>query len=201
MNVLLSILAEFGPCAPIEVLDYLRSNIFCQRNKFSSEEWTQSKIRHKLNNLVESNKIIFKFESKSGFKVRYGLSRFKYYLLQEPRFLRVKGYIKRCMFCGMPIYIEDSNVFHFQYKCKQYTPQEHFKLMKVDTFWVIISRDYVYGILDDLQSSALRLPGKINNKSSGNSFSELWLINECARKQELIEPDRLLPIKAEEFIA
>ena len=55
-------------------------------------------------------------------------------------------------------------------------------------------------ILDDLQSGKLRLPGRNQNKLDKDVYSELWLINEMAREKELIESDRLLPLKAEEFI-
>ncbi len=201
MSDILSILTEFGPCSPFEVLEYLRSNLFYHKGNYTSEEWTYSKIRHQLDKLVQNDKRIFKFECNSGYRVRYGITRFKYYLLREPRYLKVKGYIKRCMFCGMPIYIEESNVFHFKYKCKQYNFQDYYKLLNIDDFWAIISRDYVYGILDDLNSSVLRLPGSNKNKSNYKTYSELWLINTIARKKEFIESDRLLPIKAEEYIA
>ncbi len=46
----------------------------------------------------------------------------------------------------------------------------------------------------------LRLPGRNQNKLDKDVYSELWLINEMAREKELIESDRLLPLKAEEFI-
>ena len=105
------------------------------------------------------------------------------------------------MFCGMPIYIEDTNVFHFEYNCKKFKSQNYFKLLKLNTFWAIISTDFVYGILDDLQSGIFRLPGKNQDKSNEDIFSELWLINEKARESDLIESDRLLPLKAEEYIA
>ncbi|GAJ17947.1 unnamed protein product, partial [marine sediment metagenome] len=44
-------------------------------------------------------------------------------------------------------------------------------------------------------------PGRNQNKSNEDILSELWLINERAREKELIESDRLLPLKAEEYIA
>lgn len=200
MNIIQSTLLEFGPCATPEILDYLRSNLFYQRGYYSPIEWTRSKIKYQLKKISQTNDKISKFQSNSGFKVRYGTTKFKYYLLQEPRYLRVKGYIKRCMFCGMPIYIYDSKEFHFKYKCKQYKTQKYFKLLKVDIFWAIISPNFVHGILDDLQSCKLRLPGRNQNKLDKDVYSELWLINEMAREKELIESDRLLPLKAEEFI-
>ena len=178
----------------------MRSNLFYQRGYYSPIEWTRSKIKYQLKKISQTNDKISKFQSNSGFKVRYGATKFKYYLLQEPRYLRVKGYIKRCMFCGMPIYIYDSKVFHFKYKCKQYKTQKYFKLLKVDIFWAIISPNFVHGILDDLQSGKLRLPGRNQNKLYKDVYSELWLINEMAREKELIESDRILPLKAEEFI-
>ena len=72
--------------------------------------------------------------------------------------------------------------------------------MKVNNFWAIISRDYVYGVLDNLQSCKMRLPGRNQTKSNENLLSELWLINEKAREKMLIESDRVLPLKAEEYI-
>jgi len=200
MDIIESILLEFEPCAITEVFDYLRSDLFYQKGNYSLEEWTRSKIRYHLDKLSQENKKIFKFESNSGFKVRYGFSKFKYYLLEEPRYLKVKGYLKRCMYCGMPMYIIDADVFHFKYKCKQYQPQENFKLLKVDDFWAISSRDFVCGILDDLQSPTLRLPGVNRNQNNKEFFSELWLINEKAREMGIIESDRLLPLKAEEYL-
>ena len=201
LHIIQSILLEFGPCATTEILDYLRSDLIYQRGHYTSQEWTRRKIKYQLDKVSRENDKIFKFKSNSGFKVRYGTTKFEYYLLQEPRYLRVKGYLKRCMFCGMPIYIKDINVFHFRYNCKQYEPQNYFKLLKLDDFWAIISCDFVYGVLDDLQSCTLRLPGRIQNKSNTDIVSELWLINEKAREQELVESDRLLPLKAEEFIS
>ena len=200
MGIIQTILLEFGPCAIPEILDYLRSNFFYQKGYYTSIEWSRSKIKYQLKKISKENDEIFKFQSINGYKIRYGTTRFKYYLLMEPRYLRVKGYIKRCMFCGMPIYIFDSKVFHFKYKCKQYQTQNFFKLLKVDFFWAIVSRNYIHGILDDLQSGKLRLPGRNQNKSYKGIHSELWLINKKAREKELIESDRLLPLKAEEYI-
>ncbi len=200
MDIIQTILLEFGPCATPEILDYLRSDLFYQKGHYHSQEWTRSKIKYQLDKISQKKENIFKLYSNSGFKVRYGNSKFEYYLLQEPRYLKVKGYVKRCMFCGMPIYIKDTNVFHFKYNCRQYTPQKYFKLLKIDTFWAIISRDFIYGVLDNLQSCGIRLPGKNQNKSNEDVLSELWLINEKAREKEIIEPDRILPLKAEEYL-
>ena len=201
MNIIQSILSEIGPCAITEILDYLRSDLFYRKGNYYEQEFTRSQIKYQLDKISIENNKIFKFKCSSGFNVRYGSTKFKYYLLEEPRYLKVKGYIKRCMFCGMPIYIEDTNVFHFNYKCKQCQPQNYFKLLKLDSFWAILSQNFVYGILDDLQSCTLRLPGPNRNNSNEEIFSELWVINEKAREMELIEPDRLLPLKAEEHIA
>jgi len=201
MNIIYSILLEFGPCSSLEMLDFLRSDLYYQKGYISSEEWTHSKIQYQLKKISRNNKDIFKFLCDDGFKIRYGTTKFQYYLLQEPRFLKVKGYLKRCMFCGMPIYINESKVFHFKYKCNQYQEQKYFKLVKIDYFWTIISRDFVYGILDDLKSCSLRLPGKNKSKTKDNFLSELWLINETLREKEIIEFDRLLTLKAEEYIA
>ena len=200
LDIIQTILLEFGPCATPEILDYLRSNFFFQKGFYTSIEWNQSKIKYQLKKISKENNTILKFQSRTGYKVRYGITKFKYYSLKEPRYLRVKGYIKRCMYCGMPIYIYDSKVFHFKYKCKQYESQNFFKLMKIDTFWAIISPNFVHGILDDLQSGNLRLPGRNQDKSYKKIYSELWLINEKAREKELIEFDRLLPLKVEEYI-
>ncbi len=200
MDIIQTILLEFGPCATPEIFDYLRSDLFYQKGHYPSQEWTRSKIKYQLDKISQKNEKIFKLFSNSGFKVRYGNSNFEYYLLQEPRYLKVKGYVKRCMFCGMPIYIKDTNVFHFKYNCRQYTPQKYFKLLKIDTFWAIISRDFVYGVLDNLQTCTIRLPGKNQNKSNGGVLSELWLINEKAREKEIIESDRILPLKVEEYL-
>lgn len=201
INIIYSILLEFGPCSSTEILDFLRSDLYYQKGHFSSQEWTRSKIQYQLEKISLKSDKIFKFQSNSGFQNRYGATKFQYYLLQEPRYLKVQGYLKHCMFCGMPIYINKAKVFHFKFKCNQYQEQKYFKLLKVEDFWAIISRDFIYGILDDLRSCALRLPGRNQNKSNEDILSELWLINERAREKELIESDRLLPLKAEEFIA
>jgi hypothetical protein len=200
INIIYSILLEFQPCNAQEILDYMRSNLFYQKGNLSHQEWTVSMINYQLDKLGQENDKIFKFQSKSGFKVRYGMSKFDYYLLMEPRYLRENGYLKRCMFCGMPIYINDTKVFHFKYQCKQYIPQEFFKLIKVDYFWAIISRNFVHGVIDDLQSLNLRLPGKNQDKNLDGIHTELWKINEKAREKNLIEKDRLLPLKVDEFI-
>ncbi len=200
-NIIHSILLEFGPCSIIEILDYMQSDLFYQKGYFSPKEWTHRRVEYQLDKICKNNKKIFKFQCNSGFKVRYGMTKFIYYLLREPRFLKSQGYLKHCMFCGMPIYINDNEVFHFTYKCNQYQKQDYFNLIKVNNFWGIISRDFVYGILDDLHSCVLRLPGTIYKKTHASPLSELWLINQKARKNELIESDRLLPLKAEEFIA
>ena len=201
MNIIHSILSEIGPCATTEVLEYLRSDLFYQKGNYCEQEWNRSQIKYQLDKISQDNDEIFKFKCSSGFNVRYGYTKFIYYLLEEPRYLKVKGYIKRCMFCGMPIYIEDTNIFHFNYKCKQCQPQNYFKLLKLDSFWAILSQNFVYGILDDLQSCTLRLPGRNKNISNEEILSELWLINEKARERGFIESDRLLPLKAEEYIA
>lgn len=200
MNIIDLILLEFQPCNARELLDYMRSNLFYQKGNLSHREWTVSMINYQLDKLAQENDKIFKFQSNNGFKVRYGMSKFDYYLLMEPRYLRENGYLKRCMFCGMPIYINDTKVFHFKYQCQQYKPQEYFKLIKVDNFWAIISRDFVYGVLDDLQSLILRLPGKNQNKNLDGIHTELWKINEKAREKKFIEKDRLLPLKVDEYI-
>lgn len=200
-NIIHSILLEFGPCSSAEILDFMKSDLFYQKGHISSEEWTHSKIQYQLDKISLKDDKIFKFQSNSGYKNRYGLTKFQFYLLYEPRYLKVKGYLKHCMFCGMPIYINGTEVFHFRYKCNQYQEQDYYKLIKVENIWAIISCDFVYGILEDLHSSALRLPGWNQNKSSDNFLSELWLINEKAREKELIEFDRLLPLNAEEYIA
>jgi hypothetical protein len=200
MNLIESIILEFGPCSTTEILDYLRSDLVFQKGHYSKKEWTRSKIRYQLNKIVKNNPKILKFSCNSGYSVRYGLTKFEYYLLEEPRYLKPEGYLKRCMYCGMPIYINGTRVFHFKYNCKQYHPQNYFNLLKLKDFRAIISRDFIYGILDDLQSCEIRLPA--NNQITSNKIflSELWLINEKAREKEIIESDRLLPLKAEEYI-
>lgn len=200
MKIIETILNEFGPCSTSEVLDYLNSDFFYNKGNYSSHDWTKSNIRYYLDKISQENEKIFKFESSSGYKVRYGLSNFEYYLRSEPRFLKVKGQLKRCIYCGMPIYANENNEFHFKYKCEQCIPQDYFKLVKLNSIWVIISRDYVFGVLDDLSSCSIRLPGKNQDSQKDNSLSELWLINEKARELELIEEDRLLTLKADEFI-
>ncbi|KKN42879.1 hypothetical protein LCGC14_0708760 [marine sediment metagenome] len=200
MNIIRSILLEYGPCSSTEILDYIRSELFYKKGYYSPQEWTERKIKYQLDKLSTSDNKVFRLQSSSGFKFRYGYSKFDYFLLREPRYLKVEGYLKRCMFCGMPIYIFGSKIFHFKYNCQQYTPQNHFKLLKVDIFWAVISRDFVYGVIDNLESCTIRLPGKNRNNSYENILSELWLINEKAREKEIIEFDRILPLKVEEYL-
>ncbi|MBD3211872.1 MAG: hypothetical protein GF311_04615 [Candidatus Lokiarchaeota archaeon] len=199
-EIIKQILIELGPCAVNEALDYIRSGFFLQKGNLSLEEWTYSKLKYHFDKIIEENKVLFKFNCDSGYQVRYGPTKFEYYLLEEPRYLRESGYLKRCMFCGMPIYINGRKVFHFRYNCKQYIPQKYYHLLKIDNFFAIISRDFIYGILDDLQSCKIRLPSYNQIESSENVQSELWLINKIARERELIEPDRLLSLRAEEYI-
>ncbi|MEJ2251218.1 MAG: hypothetical protein P8Y97_16390 [Candidatus Lokiarchaeota archaeon] len=200
-EIIKTILEEFGPCATNEVLDYLRSNLIIEKGNLDFQEWTRRKVRYHLNKIVKNNKKLFKFRCNSGYKVRYGYTKFNYYLLEEPRYLKERGYLKRCMFCGIPIYIQETNVFHFKFDCKQYKPQDYFKMLKINDSWAIISRDFVYGVLDDLQSCELRLPDNNPNNSDKEIQSELWLINKKAREKGIIESDRLLSLKAEEYIA
>ncbi|MHA1151000.1 MAG: hypothetical protein ACTSR8_22490 [Promethearchaeota archaeon] len=200
MSLIYSLLLEFGPCSTTELLDFLNSDLYLHKGLPVCQDFTRSKLRYQLNKFAKNNKEIFKFRCENGFKVRFGTTIFKYYLPYEPRSLKVQGYLKPCIFCGMPIYINQNKVFHFKYKCSQYQEQEYFRLLKLENFWAIISRDFVYGILDNLHSYELRLPGPIKNKTNSNIKSELWLINDEAREREIIEPDRILPVKAEEFI-
>lgn len=200
-NIINSIVEEFGPCAINEVLDYLHSDLLIQKGHMTLEEWNRRKIRYHINKLVKSNNNIFKFKCETGYKVRYGFTKFTFYLLEEPRYLKESGYLKRCMFCGIPIYIQGTKVFHFKYDCKQYKPQNYLKLLKFNDSWAIVSRDFIYGILDSLQSCQLRLPRGNPGNYDENIKSELWLINKKAREKGIIEPDRLLSLNAEEFIA
>ena len=195
-----SILYDLSPCSIAEIYDYIHSDLFYIRGNISSEDLTMSKIRYELERLVETSPQIFKFHCKSGYKIRYGLTKFRYYLPNEARFLKVKGYIKRCMFCGMPIYIEEDNLFHFKYKCKQYHPQDHFQLVKIQNLWAIISHAFIHGLLDNLHSAVLRLPEGIKNKTPEN-ISEWWLVNKIIQKKGYIEKDKFLPVRGEEFIA
>lgn len=104
------------------------------------------------------------------------------------------------MFCGMPMYVKNAQVFHFQYNCKQYHPQKHFKLLKLNNFWAIISQSFIHGILDDLQTQELRLPSSLSGHNGSSFSSELWIINHEARKKGLIEPDSLLSVDVEEYL-
>ena len=104
------------------------------------------------------------------------------------------------MFCGMPIYVEEENIFHFKYNCKQYIPQDHFKLVKIQNFWVIISHAFIHGLLDNLHTAVLRLPDTFKDKTPEKT-SEWWLINKFLRKKGYIKNDKVLTVKGEEFIA
>ncbi|MHA1727248.1 MAG: hypothetical protein ACTSWY_00770 [Promethearchaeota archaeon] len=200
MDFIKNIISEFGPCAPLEILDYIHSDFFYQKGYFTPQDWTLSKIKYHLEKIAKEDNEIFKFQTHSGYKIRYGHTKFEYYLSEEPRFLKAKGSLRRCIFCGMPVYVNENKEFHFKYKCEQYIPQEYFKLLKIHDKYAIISRDYIYGIIDNLQSCSIRLPGRNQNMQEENIHSELWLINEQARKLHVIEKDRLLPLKVEEFI-
>ena len=200
MNLINTIITEIGPISSIEILDYLNSDLFYERGNFSSEEWTRSKIQYQMDKLAREKENVYKFTCNSGFKTRYGTTKFNYFLSEEPRFLKVRGYLKRCMYCGIPIYIHDTKIFHFNFKCDQFYPQSYFNLLKVNDFWAIISKDYIYGVLEDFQTCMLRLPGIIKLKSKKDVQSEFWMINLKAKEQELIESDRILLIYAEETL-
>ena len=200
MNIIKSLLSELQPCAAGELIDFLRSDLFYEKGYYTSENLTNRRVRYYLDKISQKNNKIFKFQSESGFKIRYGNSKFKYYSLNEPRFLTVKGHLNRCLYCGMPIYCNESDTFHFKFNCKEYIGQDYYSLLKIDNFWAIVSNYFVYGILDNLQSSTLRLPGKNPNYAIDGINSELWKVNDYAREKKLIEKDQILSIKAKEFI-
>ncbi len=199
-NFFKSILYDLSPCSVAEIYDYIHSDLFYIRGNICTEELTMKKIRYELERLVKINTQIFKFQCKSGYRVRYGFTKFKYYISNEARFLKVKGYIKRCMFCGMPIYVEEDHLFHFKYKCNQYHPQDFFQLVKIQDFWVIISHAFIHGILDNLHSAVLRLPEGNKNSKSENT-SEWWLINKILRKKVYTKNDKIFFVRGEEYIA
>lgn len=199
-KLLLEILDELSPCSVAEIIDYFNSDLFYIKGNICKEDITVQKIRYELEKLVKKIPQVVKFQCQDGYKVRYGITKFKYYLLSEPRYLRVAGYIKRCMFCGMPMYIEDQKVIHFKHHCPQYQPQNFFQLIKLENFWAIISKAYIHGVMNDLNSAQLRLPDR-NESSNALTTSELWLINQKARENHLIERDQILPIKGDEYIA
>ncbi|MGQ4876207.1 MAG: hypothetical protein ACP6IY_19235 [Promethearchaeia archaeon] len=200
MDIIKSILFEMDPCSSAEILDYINSDLFYYRGYNNPKELNLSQITRRLNTISKNSNKIFKFECENGYKNRFGISKYQEYLASEPRYLKVYGYMERCMFCGMPVYVYQNKSHHFKYKCEKYPEQNIFKLIKVESLYAIISQHYVYGVLDDLQSCNLRLPGKNNNKSRKNILSELWLINEFTKENGLIDSEQLLTLKAEEYI-
>jgi len=198
MNLIHTIIKDIGPISSTELLDYLNSDLFYKKGYFTHEEWTRSKIQYRLDKLTRNFDDIFKFKCKSGLNARYGISKFKTFLSEEFRFLEVKGYLKRCMYCGIPIYIQDEKIFHFKFKCEQFFPQSFFKLLKVDDFWAILSENFIFGILEDFQSCSIRLPGNFKSKAEKDILTEFWLINTRAKEQEIINKDQILKIYAEE---
>jgi hypothetical protein len=199
-KILISILYEISPCSIAEIYDYIHSDLFFLRGNICYKDFDLKKLRYELERLVAMNPHIYKFQCDSGYKVRYGFTKFLYYLPNEPRFLRVKGSLKRCMFCGMPIYAEENHIFHFKYNCEHYHPQNHFRLIKINGFWVIISRVGLIGIIDDINSTNLRLPDRVTNIDPNNT-SEWWLINRLLRKRGYTESEAFFPIIGDEYIS
>ncbi|MGQ4876269.1 MAG: hypothetical protein ACP6IY_19580 [Promethearchaeia archaeon] len=201
MDIIYSVLLELQPCSSAEILDFINSNLFYYRGYKNPGELTLSQINYYLKKIIRNSAKIFRFECENGYKIRFGLSKYHGYTPSEPRYLKVQGNIEHCMYCGMPIYNHHGKEYHFEYNCDKYDEQSEYKLIKVGKIYAIISRQYIHGILDDLQSCYLRLPGKNGNLTHKNIFSELWVINEHARKNGLIDADQLLTLKAEEFIS
>ncbi len=198
--LILSILQELSPCSSYEIYDYMKSDFFYKKGNLYLDHISIARISRFLVQIEKENKSIFKFICADGFNFRYGYTKFKFYLPLEPRYLKPQGYLKRCMNCGMPIYIEGDRVFHFKYHCSQFQQQDYFKLIKFGKKRAIISHNFVYGVIDDLNTSNLRFPFK-NMDNQENILSELWIINETARKLGLIELDKILPLKADEYIS
>ncbi|WP_457556509.1 hypothetical protein [Candidatus Harpocratesius sp.] len=206
-DLLLSILKEFSPCSSYEIYDYIRSDFFYEKGNICLEDVSIHRISTYLTQIEKERPEIVKFRCKSGFPLRYGYTKFKYFLLDEIRYLRPKGYLKRCMYCGMPMFIEENHIFHFKYKCDQYQHQNMFKLIKFGSKRAIISANFVFGVIDDINQGKFRLPDTFSKtlyhekEKKPSVYSELWMINHKAREIGIIEKDRLLPLKAEEYIA
>jgi len=198
--LILSILQELSPCSSYEIYDYMKSNFFYEKGHYYFDDLSIPKISRFLTQIEKENSNIFKFKCSDGFNFRYGFTKFKYFLPLENRYLRPQGYLKRCMHCGMPIYIEGNRIFHFKYQCSQYKQQNYYKLLRFGKKKAILSHNFIYGVIDDLNSGILRLPYK-SKQDNERVASELWLINEKARKIGWIESDRLLSLKADEYIS
>lgn len=204
-EILEQIITSLSPCAINEILDYIQSDLFHEKGYLIKEDFSESQIRYRVEKLISADKRFFKFYCLNGYEVRYGYTQFHYYLLEEPRYLRPKGYIKRCMYCGMPIFVEDTHIFHFPYHCKQHHPQQKFRLLRMEKSVVIYSDHYIHGIMDGINAGSIRLPANYGSESSSSSslgiLSEWWQINELARDQNKISQTDLLYVKAEEYLA
>ncbi|MHA1794854.1 MAG: hypothetical protein ACTSUK_01990, partial [Promethearchaeota archaeon] len=94
-ELILSILQEFSPCSSYEIFDYIQSDFFLERGNIFLEEFSIKRISSYLIQIEKENQDIVKFQCSTGYPLRYGYTKFKYYLLEENRYLRTQGYLKR----------------------------------------------------------------------------------------------------------
>ena len=189
---------EFGPCSVRDLYDYLRSDLAHKRGLHVGAEINLDNLRNSLEKLIERDQRIIKFQCKSGTKIRYGFTKYVSILPTEPRFLKVKGRLDRCFRCGQLKFTSESKIFHLPAACPFYKAQNYFKILKINDARVIISENFVYGVIDNLNTPQIRFPGVIFDKTVNDRISELWYINNIAHQQEIIIPDRLLPLKVDE---
>jgi hypothetical protein len=191
-------LVEFGPCSVRDLYDYLRSTFAIKRGLYCPRDLTINGIRTELEAIVGEEGTVAKFQCTSGTKVRYGITQFTYYSPSEQRFLSPRGSLHTCVDCAFPIFECDGRSFHLPARCDKNVPQDYFKIMQYKDEKVILSNDFVYGIIENAAPCTLRLTKEFKQSGTNRLFSELWYINQQARSRQLVPPDRLLPLKTKE---
>jgi hypothetical protein len=183
-------LGEFGPCTVRDLYDYLRSDLAVTRGLLRSNGLSKNRIYQELNNIIKEDESIVKFQCDDSI-FRFGVTQYPQYLHSEPHFLSLKAKLRTCIDCAQQIMECDDLSFHFPARCDKYEPQHYFKILPLKDVRAIISDDFTYGVMEKNYIFSLRWPKE----------SELWVINELARKLGHIPPSRLLPLKTHESIA
>ena len=193
-------LLEFGPCSVRDLYEYLRSDIAVKRGLCYPKDLTIEGIRREMEGLTEENGMFVKFTCSTGTKIRYGITQIPDYSRTEPRYLVPSGTVHTCIHCALRIFECDGNVLHFPGNCINNHPQDHFKILQFNDMDVIISDNFVYGIIERKTPYTLRLTKEFRHDITNKMCSELWYINQKARLKNRVPKDRLLPLKALETI-
>lgn len=191
-------LVEFGPCSVRDLYDYLRSTFAIKRGLYCPRDFTINGIRAELEAIAGEENTIAKFNCTSGTKIRYGITKFTFYSRSVQRFLTPGGSLHTCVDCAFPIFECDGHSFHLPARCDKNVHQEYFKILQYKDEKVILSSDFVYGIIENAEPYTIRLTKEFRQNNTNRLFSELWYINQQARFKRLVPPDRLLPLRTKE---